>query len=119
VGEQPEVREARLRQEFASHYPYLKPGVWELASVLPDQVVAHILGWPNARFISKERALDPAHFEFRGSYQPLVTAGECVWRIQPQSSSASLRTRPPRRRVIRSRGAPNLFPWRCCRERPP
>jgi hypothetical protein len=69
MGEHSDRREARLRPEFASHYPYLKPGVWELAAVLADQVVAHILGRPNARFISKERALDPAHFEFRGSYE--------------------------------------------------
>ena len=60
-------RQARLRAEFAAIYPYLTPRVWESAAVLADRVVANILGRPNARFISRERALDPAHFEFRGS----------------------------------------------------
>jgi hypothetical protein len=59
-------REARLRPEFARRYPYLTPGVWEPAAVLADRVVAAILGRPDGRFISRERALDPDHFEFRG-----------------------------------------------------
>jgi hypothetical protein len=59
-------REARLRTEYADLYPYLKAGVWESAAVLADRVVAHILGRPDASFISNERALDPVHFEFRG-----------------------------------------------------
>jgi hypothetical protein len=60
-------REARLRPEFAARYPYLTPGVWEAAGVLADRVVASILGRPDGRFISRERALDPEHFEFRGT----------------------------------------------------
>lgn len=60
-------REARLRPEFAGLYPYLTPGVWELASVLTDRVVAAVLGRPDGQFISRERALDRDHFEFRGS----------------------------------------------------
>ena len=32
-----------------------------------DRVIANILGRPLGRFITGERALDPAHFEFRGS----------------------------------------------------
>ena len=67
--EQSRAREARLRPEFAGLYPYLTPGVWEQAAVLAYRVMASILGGPNARFISKERALDPAHFDFRGSHQ--------------------------------------------------
>jgi hypothetical protein len=59
-------REARLRPKFAGRYPYLTPGVWESASVLTDRVVAGILGRPDGRFIRRERALDPEHFEFRG-----------------------------------------------------
>jgi len=69
VGEQSRTREARLRPEFAGLYPYLRSGVWEPAAVLADRVMASILGRPNARFINKERALDPSHFEFRGSHQ--------------------------------------------------
>ena len=34
--------------------------------MLADRVVAAILGRPDGRFISRERALDPEHFEFRG-----------------------------------------------------
>ena len=59
-------REGRLRPEFAARYPYLTPGRWESAAVLADRVVAHTLGRPDGRFITGERALDPAHFEFRG-----------------------------------------------------
>ncbi len=61
------LREARLRPQFAGYYPYLTPDVWEIAAVLSDRVVAHILGRPEGGFISRERALDPQHFEFRGS----------------------------------------------------
>lgn len=60
-------RDARLRPEFARFYPYLTPGVWEPAAVLADRVIAGILGRPDGRFITGERALDPEHFEFRGS----------------------------------------------------
>jgi hypothetical protein len=59
--------EARLRPEFATRYPYLTPGVWEPAAVLADRVVASLLGRPDCRFVSRERVLDPEHFEFRGS----------------------------------------------------
>lgn len=62
----PRGREARLRSEFATLYPYLKAGVWESAAVLADRVVAHTLGRPDASFVAGERALDPVHFEFRG-----------------------------------------------------
>jgi hypothetical protein len=65
--EHEDPREARLRPEFAGRYPYLTPGVWLSASNLSDQVIAAVLGRPEGRFISRERALDPEHFEFRGS----------------------------------------------------
>jgi hypothetical protein len=67
MGDQSVDREACLRPEFAALYPYLTPGVWESSAVLADRVIANILARPNAHFISRERALDPAHFEFRGS----------------------------------------------------
>ena len=62
----PFEREARLRPEFAAQYPYLTPGIWESPEVLSDRVIASVLGRPDGRFISRERALDPGHFEFRG-----------------------------------------------------
>jgi len=67
MGEQPETREARLRSEYGSLYPYLVVGLWEPAAIVTDRVIAYILGRPDGRFITGERALDPAHFEFRGS----------------------------------------------------
>jgi hypothetical protein len=60
-------REARLRPEYASLYPYLTPGAWDSAAVLTDRVVADLLGRPEGRFIIGSRVLDPAHFDFRGS----------------------------------------------------
>ena len=57
--------EARLRPEFARHYPYLTPGVWESEALLTDRVVASLLTRPDCRFACGQRALDPAHFEFR------------------------------------------------------
>ena len=61
---------ARLRPEFATRYPYLTPGVWAPAAVLADRLVAAVLGRPDGRFIRKERALDPEHFELRGTGSP-------------------------------------------------
>jgi hypothetical protein len=60
-------RDARLRPEFARLYPFLQAGEWESAAVLTDRVVASTLGRPDGMFITGERALDPEHFEFRGS----------------------------------------------------
>jgi hypothetical protein len=61
----PGCREARLRPEFAGHYPGIQAGVWGPAAVLCDRVVASGLlrgspmGW-------QDRTLPPEHFEFRG-----------------------------------------------------
>ena len=58
-------REARLRAEYAGHYPGIRAGVWEPAAVLCDRVLAggllrgSPLGW-------SERVLPAEHFEFRG-----------------------------------------------------
>jgi len=59
-------REGRLRPEFAGQYPYLSVGKWQTAAVLADVVVAHTLTQLSGPFITGERALNPAHFEFRG-----------------------------------------------------
>ena len=59
MGEEHGQHEARLRLEFASRYPYLTPGVWEPAAVLTDRIVASLLGHPDGRFISRERAWNP------------------------------------------------------------
>jgi hypothetical protein len=60
-------REARLRPEFSGLYPFLQAGEWESAAVITDRIVAGTLGRPDGLFITGERALDPEHFEFRGS----------------------------------------------------
>ena len=59
-------REARLRPEYGGEYPYISVGKWQTAAVLADAVVAHTLSQSNGPFITGERALNPAHFEFRG-----------------------------------------------------
>ena len=53
MREQPGLREARLRPEFAVQWPYLTPGVWELAAVLSDRVLAKCLARPGGRFINR------------------------------------------------------------------
>jgi hypothetical protein len=58
------VREARLRAEYADEYPGMTPGVWmpvrELARLLVDRVYAR------RREGRPGRTFDPTHFEFRG-----------------------------------------------------
>jgi len=76
--EQPNVREARLRPEFAHLYPPLDPGRWEPAALLADRVVAWLLRQPDRGFVAPERVLRSEHFEFRGG------AGGAV----PQRSAA-------------------------------
>jgi len=78
MGEQPEMREARLRPEYGRQYPYLVPSQWAPAAVATDRVVAHVLGRRDGWFITGERALDPAHFEFRG--KPIATDS---WEMPP------------------------------------
>jgi hypothetical protein len=47
VGEHVEMREARLRPEFAELYPSLEPGAWEEAVVLAEQVLSEHLVEPS------------------------------------------------------------------------
>jgi hypothetical protein len=64
--DQPErPRLARLRPEFAHHYPGITPDTWLLASVMVDQVWAVRLTRGNAGALFRDRALPPEHFEFR------------------------------------------------------
>ena len=60
-----EVREARLRREWAELYPGLDPGLWSPATQLVPVVLRHRLQsrvtWDTSR-----RILIDAHFEFRG-----------------------------------------------------
>ena len=60
------VREARLRPEFATLYPWLEPGVWEDAAILADQLLTEHSLQPSPGFMLSGRMLPGEHFEFRG-----------------------------------------------------
>lgn len=66
MGEQREVREARLRPEFAAMYPALEPGVWQDAAALAGQMLTEHLLRPSPGYMLSDRVLDKRHFEFRG-----------------------------------------------------
>jgi hypothetical protein len=59
-----DVREARLKEEYAGEYPGLAPGVWMRVSDIARTLVER------ARARRREgrftRTFDPTHFEFRG-----------------------------------------------------
>ena len=66
MGEQPEVREARLRPEFAALYPGIEPGAWQDAAALAEQMLTDHLLPPSPGYMLSDRVLDKGHFEFRG-----------------------------------------------------
>ena len=66
VGGQTGAREARLRPEFAELYPSLKPGAWEDATLLAEQVLSEHLVRPSPGYMLSDRVLATEHFEFRG-----------------------------------------------------
>jgi hypothetical protein len=59
-----DVREARLKEEFAAEYPDIPPEVWlPVAELARKLVERHHSGRKAGRFT---RTFDPTHFEFRG-----------------------------------------------------
>jgi hypothetical protein len=64
------MREARLRPEFAHIYPELVPGQWEPAARIARVVLARYLMQQLTDAPTPDRALDEAHFEFRGGAEP-------------------------------------------------
>ena len=66
MGDQPEMREARLRPEFAASYPGLEPGAWQDAAVLAEQVLNEHLLRPSPGYMLSDRVLVKEHFDFRG-----------------------------------------------------
>jgi len=64
------MREARLRPEYASLYPELIPGQWEPASRIVEVMLARYLLQKMADAPVADRALNEAHFEFRGGAEP-------------------------------------------------
>jgi hypothetical protein len=63
-GVQGNIREARLRPEFASLYPGLEPGVWLPASTIGQKLLLWHLA--TAATPQGERLMAEEHFEFRG-----------------------------------------------------
>jgi hypothetical protein len=58
-------REARLRPEHAHLYPGIRAGMWEVAAVVVDRIVAaRLLACGNMAI--QGRVLSDSHFEFRG-----------------------------------------------------
>ena len=62
---QENIREARLRPEFADLYPGVEPGVWLPATTVGQQ----LLLWHLATAVTPqgERLMGDEHFEFRGA----------------------------------------------------
>jgi len=58
------IREARLRPEFASLYPSLQPGVWLPATTVGQKLLLWHLA--TAATPQGERLITEEHFEFRG-----------------------------------------------------
>jgi hypothetical protein len=78
----PQLREARLRPEFAGRYPGIEPGVWFTAATLADHMIARLLREGNANLALLPRVLDPDHFEFRGGESPVGAQGPQDRRVQ-------------------------------------
>jgi hypothetical protein len=81
VGEEPEVREARLRPEFAALYPGLEPGTWRDAKALAEQMLTEHLLRPSPGYGLSERVLARQHFDFRGGNagsRPRIARTRCT-----------------------------------------
>jgi hypothetical protein len=76
-----DVREARLRQEWAHLYPRVTPGIWMVAAELVPQVLRQRLQatgtWEFAR-----RILVDEHFEFRGGRPRDASWGGVLTRVE-------------------------------------
>jgi hypothetical protein len=60
-------REARLRPEFAEHYPEIEPGVWEPAAELGAKLLLWQVQQQGTAALNT-RILDERHFDFRGGW---------------------------------------------------
>jgi hypothetical protein len=58
------IREARLKPEYASLYPGVRPGVWMPASAIGQQLLLWHLTAPATP--QGDRLMAEGHFEFRG-----------------------------------------------------
>lgn len=62
----PGIRQAMLKPAFAHLYPGIAANEWQPAAVMMDQVLALRLRKLDRVPLTRERALDDRHFEFRG-----------------------------------------------------
>ena len=62
----PALRLARLRPEFAAHYPGLDAGSWYPAASVAAYFRAWLTRHPDRRLAEPLRGLDTGHFDFRG-----------------------------------------------------
>jgi hypothetical protein len=62
----PGIRQAMLKPEFAHLYPGIAANEWMPAAVLTDQVLSFRLRMRDRVPLTRDRALDGQHFEFRG-----------------------------------------------------
>jgi hypothetical protein len=68
-----EIRECRLRSEFAHLYEERTAGVWVPAREWAEQLV--VRAWKARHLSIHQRSLDPSHFEFRGGARPAHLSG--------------------------------------------
>ncbi len=89
-----DVREARLKEEFAAQYPGIPPEVWlPVAELARKLVERHQSGRKAGRFT---RTFDPTHFEFRG--------GASERRSRGSRTRITDRKHPPTRQLPDSEG---------------
>jgi hypothetical protein len=62
----PGIRQALLKPAFAHLYPGIPANEWQPAEVMMDQVLALRLKSLRQVPVTRDRALDDTHFEFRG-----------------------------------------------------
>jgi hypothetical protein len=62
----PGIRQAMLKPAYAHLYPGIAANEWQPAAVMMDQVIALRLRSLHGGPVARDRALDDAHFEFRG-----------------------------------------------------
>jgi hypothetical protein len=65
------VREARLRGEFADRYPGIEPGIWFNAATLAEHLDHRLARESEGDRPVGSRALSPEHFDFRGGEKPI------------------------------------------------
>jgi hypothetical protein len=70
---QENIREARLRPEYADLYPGVEPGVWLPATTVGQQLLLWHLA--TAATPQGERLMGDNHFEFRGGMMRGATNG--------------------------------------------